>query len=59
MYRYLNRVSGVGSGNYIYSLKSKRFSDEKITAPTTSDYKLNPELRFLVRKQKQNLMEAV
>ena len=43
MYRFFNRVSGVGSGNYIYSWKSKGLSDEYITAPTTSD----PEV-FLV-----------
>ena len=43
MYGYFNRVSGVGSGNYVYSWKSKGLSDEDITAPATSDYKLNPE----------------
>ena len=46
MYRYFNWVSGVGNGNHIYSWKSKGLSDENITAPTTSDYKLNPELSF-------------
>ena len=46
---YFNRVSGVGSGNYVYSWKSKGLSDEDITAPATSDYKLNPELRLLVQ----------
>ena len=35
---------GVGTGNYIYFWKSKGLSDENITAPTTSDYKLNPKL---------------
>ena len=44
LYRYFNQVSGVGSGNYIYSWKSKGLFDENITAPTTSDYKPNPEL---------------
>ena len=44
MYRYFNRVSGVVSGNYIYFRKSKGLSAFNITAPTTSDYKLNPEL---------------
>ena len=43
----------------IYSWKSKRLSDENITTCTTSDYKLNPELKFLVLKQRQNLKEAV
>ena len=43
MYRYFNRISGVGNGNYNYFWKSKGLSDENITAPTTSDFKLNPE----------------
>ena len=37
-------TSGVRSGNYIYFWKSKGLSDENITAPNASDYKLNPEL---------------
>ena len=45
MYRYFNRVSGDGSGDYIYFWKSKGLSDKNITAPTTSDYKLNPEFQ--------------
>ena len=44
MHRYFNRVSGVGSGNYIYSWKSKGLSGEIITASTTSNCKLNSEL---------------
>ena len=52
IYRYFNGVSGVGSVNYVYSWKSKGFSDENITAPTTSDYKLNPELTFFGTKTK-------
>ena len=52
LYRCFNRVIGVGSGNYIYSWKSKELSDENITAPTTSDYKLKPELSFFGTKTK-------
>ena len=52
MHRYFNQVNGVGSGSYIYSWKSEGSSDENITAPTTSHYKLNPELILLVLKQK-------
>ena len=44
MYRNFERVAGVGTGNYIYFWKSKGLSDENITAATTSDYKLNPQL---------------
>ena len=46
MQRYFKRVVGVGTGNYIYFWKSKGLSDENITAPTTSDYKLNPQLSY-------------
>ena len=52
IYRYFNRVTGAGSGNYIYSWKSKGFFDENILAPTTNDYKLNPELSFFGSKTK-------
>ena len=49
MYRYFNRVSGVGRGNYIYSWKAKGLSHENITvATTTSDYKLSPEFSFFL-----------
>ena len=44
MCRYFKRVTGFGSGNYIYFWKSKGFSDEDITAPTTTDYSLNQQL---------------
>ena len=46
MYWYFKRVSGVGSGNYIYFWKSKGLSDENITAPTTSDYGINPQVSY-------------
>ena len=44
MYRYFKRTSAVGTGNHIYFWKSKGLSDENITAPTTTDYSLNPQL---------------
>ena len=50
MYRYFKRVIGVGTGNYIYFWKSKGLSDEYITAPTTSDYELNPQLSCFFTK---------
>ena len=50
MYIYFKRVSGVDSGNYIYFWKSKGLSDENITAPTTNDYSLNPQLSYLGTK---------
>ena len=46
MYIYFKRVVGAGTGNYIYAWKSKGLSDEKITPPTTSDYRLNPQLSY-------------
>ena len=44
MYRYFKRVISVGTSNYIYFWKSKGLSDEYITAPTTRDYEINPQL---------------
>ena len=46
MYRYFKRFVGVGTGNYIYFWKSKGLSDENITAPTTSDYGINPQVSY-------------
>ena len=46
MYRKFKRVIDVASGNCIYCWKSEELSDENITAPTTSDYSLNPQLSY-------------
>ena len=46
MYRYSKRVSGVGSGNYIYFWKSIGLSDENITAHPTTDYRPNQQLNY-------------
>ena len=50
MQRYFKGVAGLHSGNDIYFPKSKGLSDENITAPTTSDYSLNPQLSYLRNK---------
>ena len=47
MYRYFKMVSGFCTGNYIYFWKSRGLTDENITAPTISDYRLNPQLSYL------------
>ena len=39
-----------GNTKYISSWKSKGLSNESITAPTTSDYKLNPKLSYFLTK---------
>ena len=44
MYRYFKRVSGVGSGNYIYIWKSKGLSNERTYSITTSNYSITPKL---------------
>ena len=46
MYKYFKKIAGVGSGNYIYFLKSKGLSDERLDANTASNYSITPELRF-------------
>ena len=50
MCRCFKTVSDVGTGNYIYFWKSKRLSDENITAPTTIDYSLNSQITYLDNK---------
>ena len=49
MYRHFKMR--IGSGN-IYFWKSKGLSDENITALTTSDYNLNPQLSYFGTKTK-------
>ena len=44
MYKYFNRIAGVGSGNYIYFWKSKGLSDERLNSNTASNYSITPEL---------------
>ena len=43
MHKYFKRIIGIGSGNYIYSQKSKGFSDEDIRPITKSDYSITSE----------------
>ena len=57
-YGYFKRVIGVGTGNYIYFWKSKGLSDENITAPTTRDYKHNPQLSYFGTKANVELTES-
>ena len=58
MYIYFKRVVGAGTGNYIYIWKSKWLSDENITTPTTSDYRLNPKLSILLTKEESDSVEV-
>ena len=58
MYKYFKRVVGVGTGNF-YFWKSEGLSDENIKAPTTSDYKRNPQLSIMALKEEYGLMEVV
>ena len=50
MYKYFKKNSGVGSGNYIYFLKSKGWSDERLNSNTSSNYSITPELSFYGNK---------
>ena len=58
MYIYFKRVVGAGTGDYIYIWKSKWLSDENITTPTTSDYRLNPKLSILLTKEESDSVEV-
>ena len=51
MQRYFKRITGVGSGNYVYFCKSKSLSDERVNSNTASNYSITPELVFMVLKQ--------
>ena len=42
MHRYIKRIAGVGSSNYIYFWKSKGWSDETINSITTPKYSITP-----------------
>ena len=52
IYRYFKRISGVGSGNYIYFWKSKGLSDERPDSITASNHKITPELSYYGTKTK-------
>ena len=44
IYRYFDKIAGVGSGNYICIWKSKGVCDERIIYITTFNYSITPEL---------------
>ena len=46
MYKYFQKIAGVGSGNYIYFRKSKGLFDERLDANTASNYSITSELNF-------------
>ena len=46
MCRYVRRIVGVGSGNYIYDWKFQGLSDEGINSVTASTYKVTPQLSY-------------
>ena len=51
MYRYFQRLTAIGSGNYVYYWKSKGLSHENITAPSAPNNVFNLSLEFLVLNQ--------
>ena len=51
MYRYFERVAGVGGGNYIYFWKYKGLSDDNITPPLTPVVALLQNYVILVVKK--------
>ena len=44
MSKYFKRVIGVGNGEYIYFLKCKGLSNERINSIITSNYTITPKL---------------
>ena len=60
VFQPLNKYfKAVTSTNYISSWKSKRFSDENIKPPTTSDNSLTPLLNYYGTKQEYCLTKTV
>ena len=50
--RYLERIIGVGSGEYIHFRKSKGLSAERINCKTTSNYSIIPELNYCGKRMR-------
>ena len=50
MHRYFKRITGVGSGDYIYYSKSKGLSGGNITAPFALNNFFKPSLEYLGTK---------
>ena len=50
MYRYFEKISGVGNDKYIYFRKSKGFSDERINSIASSNYSITTSLYYLGAK---------
>ena len=46
MQKYFKRITGVGSGNYIFFWKSKGLPDERINSNTASNHSISPELSY-------------
>ena len=46
MQKYFKRITGVGSGNYVYVWKSRGLSDEKINSNTASNHIITPDLSY-------------
>ena len=46
MHKSFKRITGVGTGNYMYFWKSKKLSDERINSITTSNYSITPEVSY-------------
>ena len=49
--RYFKRITGVGSGNYIYFWKSKGLSDNRLNSNAASNHSIIPELSYYGTKQ--------
>ena len=58
MYGYFKRISSVGSGICIQFWKSKGLCDGNITASTTSNYLLNPQLIYFGIKTREKFSES-
>ena len=46
MHRYLKRIAGIDSGDFIYHWKSKGLADERINSIKTSNYSITSNLDY-------------
>ena len=46
MYKYFERIAGVGNGNYIYYWQSKGLPDERINSIKTANHSITPFLDY-------------
>ena len=58
MHRYLKRIAGIDSGDFIYHWKSKGLADERINSIKTSNYSITSNLDYYGTKTRVKFKES-